>query len=52
MGWHLFKDFVAAQEELGPEDAEALDREHRELGESGEFYGSVTQFCFSARWPG
>lgn len=42
IGWQLCGDFVAAQEGFGPEAAEALDREHRELGESGELYGSVS----------
>lgn len=49
MGMPLFLEFVAAQDEFGNEAAEALEQEQRELGESGEFYGSVTQFCFTAR---
>jgi SAM-dependent methyltransferase len=51
IGMPLFYEFIAAQEEFGPEAAEALEQEQRELGESGEFYGSVTQFCFAARRP-
>lgn len=52
MGMPLFFEFIAGQEEFGPEAAAALEQEQRELGESGEFYGSVTQFCFTARRPG
>ncbi|MGH2955112.1 MAG: methyltransferase domain-containing protein [Thermoanaerobaculia bacterium] len=52
IGMPLLYEFIAAQEEFGPEAAKALEQEQRELGESGEFYGSVTQFCFAARWPG
>jgi len=51
IGMPLFFEFVAAQEEFGPEAAAAMEQEQRELGESGEFYGSVTQFCFTARRP-
>lgn len=48
----LFNEFIASQEEFGPEEAKALKEEQRELDERGEFYGSVTQFCFAARRPG
>jgi arsenite methyltransferase len=51
VGMASFYEFIAAQEEFGPEAAEGLEQEQRELGESGEFYGSVTQFCFTARRP-
>jgi ubiquinone/menaquinone biosynthesis C-methylase UbiE len=51
IGMPLFFEFIAAQEEFGPVTAEALEQEQRELGESGEFYASVTQFCFTARRP-
>jgi arsenite methyltransferase len=33
------------------EDAEGWVAEQRELGERGEFYFSVTQFCFTAKRP-
>jgi arsenite methyltransferase len=51
MGMPLFFEFIASQEEFGPEATKSLEEEQRELGERGEFYGSVTQFCFAARRP-
>ena len=51
MGLPLFVEFIGSQEEFGPDAAKAWEEEQRELGERGEFYGSVTQFCFSARRP-
>lgn len=51
MGMPRFFEFVGSQEEFGAEAAKALEEEQRELGERGEFYGSVTQFCFAARRP-
>jgi arsenite methyltransferase len=48
----LFYEFIAAQDEFGPEEAKALEEEQRQLHERGEFYASVTQFCFAARRPG
>lgn len=42
-------EFIAKQEELGPDEARALEEEQRELAERGEFHCSVTQFCFAAR---
>jgi ubiquinone/menaquinone biosynthesis C-methylase UbiE len=51
MAMPLFNEFIASQEEFGPEQAKALEEEQRELDERGEFYGSVTQFCFAARRP-
>jgi arsenite methyltransferase len=49
MGMPLFFGFIAGQEKFGPEETKALENEQRELDERGEFYGSVTQFCFTAR---
>jgi ubiquinone/menaquinone biosynthesis C-methylase UbiE len=51
MGMPLLYEFIAAQDEFGPEQAKALEEEQRELGERGEFYAAVTQFCFAARRP-
>ncbi len=51
MGMPLFVEFIASQEEFGPDAAKAWEEEQRRLGERGEFYASVTQFCFSARRP-
>ncbi len=51
MAMPVFFEFVASQEEFGPEAATALEAEARELDERGEFYASVTQFCFAARRP-
>lgn len=51
MGMPLFAEFIGSQGEFGPEAAKAWEQEQRELGERGELYGSVTQFCFSARRP-
>lgn len=51
MNMPLFLEFVGSQEAFGPEAAKALEKEQHELGERGEFYGSVTQFCFAARRP-
>ncbi len=52
MGLPLFAEFIGSQEEFGPDAAKAWKEEQRELGARGEFYGSVTQFCFAARRPG
>jgi arsenite methyltransferase len=42
---------LASQDEVGPDAAQAWEREQRELDRRGAFYASVTQFCFSARRP-
>ena len=41
--------FVPGHGDVSAEDAEAWLREQRALGERGEFYFAVTQFCFTAR---
>jgi arsenite methyltransferase len=51
VGLPAFIEFIASQEEFGPDAAQAWEEEQRELGARGEFYCSVTQFCFSARRP-
>jgi arsenite methyltransferase len=43
--------FVAGREGLSEADADRWVEEQRALGERGEFYFSITQFCFSARKP-
>lgn len=43
--------FVSGRQGITAEDAEAWVAEQRELGERGEFYFAVTQFCFTARKP-
>jgi arsenite methyltransferase len=47
----IFRDFVAGREEVGEERAGAWWSEQEELAERGEFYFSVTQFCFTAERP-
>jgi SAM-dependent methyltransferase len=47
----LMEDYVAGRQSGGPEEAAAWAAEQRELGERGEFFFSVTQFCFSAHRP-
>jgi arsenite methyltransferase len=44
--------FVADRQGLTEQDARAWVAGQRELGERGEFYFAVTQFCFTARKPG
>lgn len=51
IGMPLFYEFIAGREEFGPEETKAFEKEQREHHERGEFYGSVTQFCFAARRP-
>jgi SAM-dependent methyltransferase len=43
--------FVAGRESVGERDAARWVAEQRELGGRGEFYFSVTQFCFTATTP-
>jgi arsenite methyltransferase len=45
-------EFVAGRAGLTEADAQAWVDEQRALGERGEFYFAVTQFCFTARKPG
>jgi SAM-dependent methyltransferase len=44
--------FVSGRGGLTEADAQAWVDEQRELGERGEFFFAVTQFCFTARRPG
>ena len=44
--------FVSGRESVGAEEAARWLAEQRELGERGEFFYSVTQFCFTAVKPG
>ena len=44
--------FVAGREGIGAAEAEAWLAEQRALGERGEFYFAVGQFCFDAVNPG
>ena len=44
-------EFVAGRQGLTEEDARAWVAGQRALGERGEFYFAVTQFCFTARKP-
>jgi SAM-dependent methyltransferase len=48
----VLEKYVAAREEIGPDEAGAWAAEQRELGERGAFYCAVTQFCFAAARPG
>jgi arsenite methyltransferase len=43
--------FVPGREGLTEDDAERWVEEQRALGERGEFFFSITQFCFTARKP-
>jgi ubiquinone/menaquinone biosynthesis C-methylase UbiE len=47
----LIENYIAGRQGGGPEEAAAWAAEQRELGERGEFFFSVTQFCFSAHRP-
>ena len=44
----LMEDYVAGRQDFGETEAAAWANEQRELGERGEFFFSVTQFCFAA----
>ena len=44
-------NFVTGRQELTADDAERWLAEQRALGERGEFFFSITQFCFIARKP-
>jgi hypothetical protein len=41
--------FVAGRQGVTEPEAQAWVTEQRALGERGEFYFAVTQFCFTAR---
>ena len=43
------EDYVAGRQDFGEAEAAAWANEQREPGERGEFFFSVTQFCFTAR---
>jgi ubiquinone/menaquinone biosynthesis C-methylase UbiE len=47
----MIESYVAGQGGMSREDAAAWAEEQRELGRRGEFFFSVTQFCFSATRP-
>jgi arsenite methyltransferase len=47
----LLEQYVAEQGGLSPEEAEAWGDDQRGLAERGEFFFSVTQFCFTASRP-
>jgi arsenite methyltransferase len=44
-------EFVPGRRGVGEEEARAWVAEQRELGDRGEFYFAITQFCFTARKP-
>jgi arsenite methyltransferase len=44
-------EFVAGRQGVGEDEAQAWLAEQRELGDRGEFYFAITQFCFTARKP-
>lgn len=47
----LIGAFVASRESVGEADAARWVAEQRDLGERGEFYFAVSQFCFTATRP-
>ena len=47
----LLEQYVAEQGGLCREDAKTWADEQRELGARGEFFFTVTQFCFTASRP-
>ncbi len=51
MGLPMFFQYVASQPEFGSDEAKALEDEVSDLGARGEYYASVTQFCFTGRRP-
>jgi arsenite methyltransferase len=44
----LLEQYVVEQGGLSQEDAKAWTDDQRELGKRGEFFFTVTQFCFTA----
>jgi hypothetical protein len=47
----MLKNYVVEQGGMSVEDATAWRDEQRTLEERGEFFFSVTQFCFAATRP-
>jgi arsenite methyltransferase len=47
----LIAAFVSGRQGIGATEAEAWAEDLRELGERGECYFTLTQFCFTARKP-
>jgi hypothetical protein len=45
----LLEHYVAEQGGMTEEEAKRWADQQRDLGERGEFYFSVTQFCFTGR---
>jgi arsenite methyltransferase len=48
----LIQQYVAAREEIGPDEANAWGAEQLELDRRGEFFFACIQFCFTARRAG
>jgi arsenite methyltransferase len=48
----VVEKYLAGHEAIGPDEAAAWAAEQRELGERGDFYVAVIQFCFTATRPG
>lgn len=48
----LIQQYVAAREEIGPDEANAWGAEQRELDRRGEFFFACIQFCFTAKRAG
>ena len=44
----LLEQYVAEQGGMSQQEAKAWADEQRELGDRGEFFFTVTQFCFTA----
>ena len=44
----LLEQYVAEQGGMSEQEAKAWADEQRELGDHGEFFFTVTQFCFTA----
>lgn len=44
----MVEQFAAGRPSIGPQEAQAWAAEQRALGERGELFFAVTQFCFSA----
>jgi hypothetical protein len=47
----LIGQFVAGRQGVTDADAQAWVDEQRRLGDRGEFYFAITQFCFTAQKP-
>jgi SAM-dependent methyltransferase len=47
----MLKNYVVDRGGMKPEDADRWANEQRDLGARGEFFFSVTQFCFTATRP-